>query len=234
MRSLLSVAFTLLALTILVNAFCVHSNAASNILTKRSPKTGGSRGVAYHSWSSHHHHTTKPVKLTNTTVTWYGFDDNCCVPEGAPPGTNATFGGACISFAGQAPPRFHTQATETKGTYDDPTTFAADPTAFPVGTIIYYPAVKKYFVMEDECAECIIDFANGIIHVDLWVGPSTFTNGTVMCCEDALTSDQPMTIIKNPPPDLPVNKKSLFTCDCIVTGLIGTPDCALVNNGGIC
>lgn len=54
----------------------------------------------------------------------------------------------------------HEIATEGKGTFDDPNTFATaardagSPAEFAPGTRIYVPEVRKYFVMEDQCYEC--------------------------------------------------------------------------------
>ncbi|KAJ3049629.1 hypothetical protein HK097_009392 [Rhizophlyctis rosea] len=201
----------------------INYNPNGDYKTTKTTKSGATANPTT-TWPSS---KPKPTKLNNVTVTWYGFDDNCC------PNETGLFGGTCIAFPGN-PPRFHQEATETFGTYDDPQTFAAAPEQFPPGTIIYYRAVQKYFIMEDECGECVEEATQGIFHVDFWVGPQRGTNGTVFCCENALTPDGPDTIIVNPPPHLPVNTESLFTCACILTGLIQDAMCAVTQTGGVC
>jgi hypothetical protein len=57
------------------------------------------------------------------------------------------------------------------GTYDDPITFAGVQYLIPAGTILYYPELKKYFIMEDDCEECRKDWeAQQSWHMDLWMG----------------------------------------------------------------
>ncbi|HWZ89867.1 MAG TPA: hypothetical protein VNW92_13490 [Polyangiaceae bacterium] len=161
---------------------------------------------------------------TNVYVTWYGFDDNSCDVE-----TTHT----CDNIAypkSDGYPTKHNGATEGKGTYDDPVTFAAsdagDGESFggvtiAPGTIIYYAKVRKYFIMEDSCFECHTEWdAKKALHVDLWMGPSVPPPGQTMFgaplinCEDDHTSGQAYhgvdTIIVNPPSDLPVDQTMLF------------------------
>jgi hypothetical protein len=164
------------------------------------------------------------VTWTNVYVTWYGFDDNSCDVE-----TTHT----CDNIAypkSDGYPTKHNGATEGKGTYDDPVTFAAsdagDGESFggvtiAPGTIIYYAKVRKYFIMEDSCFECHTEWdAKKALHVDLWMGPSVPPPGQTMFgaqlinCEDDHTSGQAYhgvdTIIVNPPADLPVDQTTLF------------------------
>jgi hypothetical protein len=95
------------------------------------------------------------------------------------------------------------------GTHADPLSLATDPREIRPGVLVYYPPVQKYFVMEDDCAECIDDWAETRTpHVDLWV--SNTSDPAVLACEAALTPDGPDTIIVNPPADLPVDLKPLF------------------------
>ncbi|HEV2373409.1 MAG TPA: hypothetical protein VGS19_14695 [Streptosporangiaceae bacterium] len=116
-------------------------------------------------------------------VTLYGFPDN------SPPGNGTAFGSG---HAGGV------------GTFGDPTTFATDQHEFAPGTLIYYPFLQRYFVMQDECVECDADFNNGISHIDLWVGGTASSNSSaVIACEDNLTRDN-MQIIVNPGPNEPV------------------------------
>ena len=125
-------------------------------------------------------------------VTFYAAADN------DPPGS------AEIAY----PNSRHTSAGGT-GTYADPLSLATDPREIRPGVIVYYPTVQKYFVMEDDCAECIDDWsANRKPHVDLWM--STTADPAVQNCEAALTPDGLDTIIVNPPANLPVDAKPLY------------------------
>jgi len=125
-------------------------------------------------------------------VTFYAAADN------DPPGS------AEIAY----PNSRHTAAGGT-GTYADPLSLATDPREIRPGVVVYYPSVRKYFVMEDDCAECIDDWsANRTPHVDLWM--SNTPDPAVQNCEAALTPDNPDTIIVNPPADLPVDPKPLY------------------------
>ena len=125
-------------------------------------------------------------------VTFYAAADN------DPPGS------AEIAY----PNSRHTSAGGT-GTYADPLSLATDPREIRPGVLVYYPPVEKYFVMEDDCAECIDDWSA--------TGTRTSTSGcptradpAVQNCEAALTPDDPDTIIVNPPADLPVDPKPLL------------------------
>ncbi|MGD9530515.1 MAG: hypothetical protein AB7V44_27470, partial [Pseudonocardia sp.] len=85
---------------------------------------------------------------------------------------------------------------------------ASDPEELPVGTIVYLPRLQKYFVMEDDCEECIAEWKRDHHgHVDLWV--SAATDPGVITCEEALTQDGPETIEINPPADRPVDPRPL-------------------------
>ncbi|HEY4106349.1 MAG TPA: hypothetical protein VGM44_20760 [Polyangiaceae bacterium] len=165
------------------------------------------------------------VTWNQVFVTWYGYDDNSCQTE-------AQHTCANIAYAmSDGFPTKHDSATEGKGTYDDPVTFAAsqqgDAETFGgatinPGTVIYYPKVKKYFMMEDSCLECTQQWdANKLLHVDLWMGPSMPPAGQTMFgqplidCEDNSTdssADAPTdTIIVDPPSNLEVSQTMLFT-----------------------
>jgi hypothetical protein len=95
------------------------------------------------------------------------------------------------------------------GTASDPLSLATDPREIRPGVLVYYPAVQKYFVMEDDCAQCIAEWnKNRHPHVDLWTANTN--DPAVRECEDALTPDGPDTIIVNPPTNLPVDPKPFF------------------------
>ena len=104
-------------------------------------------------------------------VTWYGYDDNSCATEAQHTCANIAYPKS------EGYPTLHEGATEGKGTYADPITFASagesDPESFAgasikPGTLIYFPRVRKYFIMEDSCLECSQDWhASKLLHVDL-------------------------------------------------------------------
>jgi hypothetical protein len=133
-------------------------------------------------------------------MTNYGFNDNSCQVE-------SQHNCATIAYPGLGP-MGHQEATEGAGTYDDPITAAASgdnggtgenesqggATLAP-GTIIYNPLTMKYYIMEDQCAECTADYncaydddeakgtpgdppaagscsTNQFFHIDFWMGPT--------------------------------------------------------------
>lgn len=53
------------------------------------------------------------------------------------------------------------------GSFDDPITAAAGVgnTLMPPGTLVYIHGLKKYFLLEDDCADCSIEE-----WIDLWIG----------------------------------------------------------------
>jgi hypothetical protein len=152
-------------------------------------------------------------------VTWYGFNDNSCQVETQHDCNTIAF----PKSDGWPVP--HNIATEGKGTFQEPSTFATaamdsgSPAELAPGTRIYVPEVHKYFIMEDQCKECGQQwFPRRSYHVDLWMGPSFGSaNGPLMDCEGKLTLGNPFagtgTIVVDPPPDLPVDTNPLFTND---------------------
>lgn len=150
-------------------------------------------------------------KQANVTVwlTWYGFDDNSGTTENQ-------HGSADIAYPKNGGfPTLHNHATEGKGTFTDPVTFAARPndqSTFPIGSVIYVPLVKKYFVMEDECGDndpqgCL----HGTHHVDLWMGPPSQSDATALGnCEDNATPGSTVKVVINPSPSLSVNTTTMF------------------------
>ena len=126
----------------------------------------------------------------NMLVTLYGWDDN------SPPGCATAYSGC----AGGA------------GTYSDPITFATDQAELPVGTIVYYTPLARYFVMGDDCAECDQDWTGqgpdggpNYRHIDLWAGGAANDNSTALInCEDNWTSNGQAPVIVNPPSNEPV------------------------------
>jgi hypothetical protein len=161
-----------------------------------------------------------PRTIGKVYITWYGFNDNSCQIETQHDCNTIAFP---KSDGWKVP---HDIATEGKGTYADPSSFATaardsgSPAEFAPGTRIYVPEVRKYFVMEDQCYECGKEWfgSHKSYHVDLWMGPSYGSDSNALNdCEDALTLGDPGkgtgTIIANPAADLPVDTTPLFTND---------------------
>lgn len=137
--------------------------------------------------------------MTFGAITFYGFDDN---DDG-----RGNTGSAAIAY-----PEIHERATEDIGTYDRPSTFAADRRYIPRGTRIYIPRLQKYFIMEDLCGACVRDASARRLKVDVFIGANTHIQGTALRnCQHALTeSGYRQEIIFNPSPDYPVSTKPLF------------------------
>ena len=128
----------------------------------------------------------------STKVTFYAAYDN------DPPGSRA------IAYPGTR----HDEAGGT-GTYEDPMTLATDPRELPVGTVVYYPPLSRYFVMEDDCASCIETWGStGAHHIDLWTGAAT--DSGVTACQHALTPEGQVTVEIDPPPGRPVDTRPLY------------------------
>lgn len=129
----------------------------------------------------------------NSLVTLYGWDDN------SPPG-------CAIAY-----PDIHSCAGGV-GTFSNPITFATDSAELAPGTIVYYPPLDRYFIMEDDCAECDADWTghgpNGgpnFRHIDLWAGGASGDNANALfACEDNWTSNGQVPVIVNPPSNEPV------------------------------
>ena len=134
-------------------------------------------------------------EVISSYVTFYGFDDN---DDGNPNNTGTDI----ISD-----PSVHPVATEDLGTYDRPGTLASDKRLIAAGTVVYIPALQRYYVMEDTCRECIRNWSNDKAHVDVFVSG---TGEPLVACQHRLTMAQAELII-DPPSDLPVRKGS--ACD---------------------
>jgi hypothetical protein len=136
--------------------------------------------------------TTAQEVSRKVEVTFYAAADN------DPPGSTD------IAYPNSRHP-----AAGGTGTFADPLSLATDPREIRPGVVVYYPPIRKYFVMEDDCAPCIDEWnANRNPHVDLWMSDSK--DPVVQDCEAALTPDDPDTITINPPANLPVDTKPLF------------------------
>ncbi|ODV00119.1 MAG: hypothetical protein ABT15_30405 [Pseudonocardia sp. SCN 73-27] len=129
----------------------------------------------------------------NTEITFYSAYDN------DPPGSRA------IAY----PNARHSQAGGT-GTFADPLTLASDPREIAVGTVVYVPLVKKYFVMEDDCAECISDWGGSKVpHLDLFMPNGN--DDSVTACQEQLTPAGRVTVELNPPAGRAVSSGPLYS-----------------------
>jgi hypothetical protein len=177
----------------------------------------------------------KASTTINFLVTLYGWPDN------SPPGN------AIAYPADQGYPTIHNVASGA-GTYSDPITYATDQDELPIGTIVYYPYLHRYFIMEDDCTECDQDWTGngpdggpGLHHIDLWINGQNGNSADVINCEDALTQNSAPVII-DPPGNEPVDTTPLFdsstnTCydpSSFTGGSGGTPGTITGNHSGLC
>jgi hypothetical protein len=136
--------------------------------------------------------------MQTSYITSYGYNDN---DDG-----NGHFGTAVIAY----PDSLHSIATEGSGTYTDPVTFATDSREIAPHTIIYVPHLRKYFIMEDGCAECTTDWNSGRWHVDLFMGPNSALQPEPALdnCEASITGNFTITIA--PGAGYPVDTQKMF------------------------
>ncbi|WP_051452174.1 RICIN domain-containing protein [Actinospica robiniae] len=149
---------------------------------------------------------TTPAQASTTRnflVTLYGWPDN------SPPGNDIAYPKS------DGNPTIHNAAGGT-GTYANPITYATDKSELAVGTIVYYPYLHRYFIMEDDCVECDEDWTGSgpdggpnLYHIDLWIGGQGGNSNDVINCEDDLTQDSEAAIV-NPPNNEPVDTTPLF------------------------
>jgi hypothetical protein len=172
---------------------------------------------------------------TNFLVTLYGWPDN------SPPGN------AIAYPEDEGYPTIHDAAGGT-GTYSDPITFATDQAELPIGSIVYYPYLHRYFIMEDDCTACDEDWTGqgpdggpGLHHIDLWIGGEGGNASDVENCEDNLTQNSAPVIIdpaSNEPVDTtPLYNSSTNTCynpSSFTGGGGGTAGTITGNNSGLC
>ena len=105
------------------------------------------------------------------------------------------------------------------GTFDDPITFAGaqkNPALRPGKTVVYVPALQKYFRFEDQCEECESDWVkHGRWHFDLWMGGDAVTpDPNLIACENQLTRSK-ATVLVDAPAGLPVNATPLFNASSL-------------------
>lgn len=103
------------------------------------------------------------------------------------------------------------------GTYEDPLTMAAATKYFAKCEIVYSPFLQKYLRYEDTCSGCEDSASEGIVHVDIWTGPTDSNAGSALLkCENTLTPSAKQSIVRSPPATLPVTGK--------LSDLISNPD----------
>ena len=149
--------------------------------------------------------TAQPAAASARTrtayVTFYGWPDN------TPPDSAAIAYPRKDGF-----PAVHNHANKhgERGTWWAPLTLATSPREIPVGTRVYIPYLRKYGVMEDQCAECVRQWNRSRRwHVDVWVGGKGIAKRRVLAREDALTRSRARIII-NPRRGLPVSRRKLI------------------------
>jgi len=136
-------------------------------------------------------------------ITFYGYPDN---DDGA-----GHFGTAIIAHALEwVGRRRHVDVNGLPcaggiGTFDDPITAAASAgnQFFPPGTLIYGTGMRKYFLIEDECASCTEQE-----WVDLWMESNSGSDPAIVeWCESEWTEDDTLLreVVINPSPGLEVD-----------------------------
>jgi hypothetical protein len=124
-------------------------------------------------------------------VTLYGYADN------DPPGTAI------------AHPVLHRRAGGD-GTFSNPLTFASNPMQFRPGTKIYVPYLKRYFIMEDDCAQAIASANTRAPLIDLWAGGSAGSDYNALMAAESHYTRGSAEIIVNPSPNYPVIAGNIF------------------------
>jgi len=134
--------------------------------------------------------------ISDVKMTFYGYPDN------SPPGADTAY--SCLS-------RDYTAGGT--GTYSNPLTFATAPGEFSQCEIIYAPILKKYLIMQDSCDQCTTDWDDdGEYHIDIWTGSATVNGGDDQInCEDNLTPDGTVTIIRYPASTYSVDTTALYS-----------------------
>jgi hypothetical protein len=160
--------------------------------------------------------TAAPAPVTGTRSPGAGGGQGATGPAGRSMSAKITFYAAYDNDpAGStqiAYPSVHSEAGGT-GTFADPVTMASDADQIAPGTRIYYPPLRKYFVMEDQCASCL---GSGSFWIDLYTGGAT--DAGVEDCEAALTPGGNVTIEIDPPAGRAVDTTPLYSNGRCIAG----------------
>jgi hypothetical protein len=188
------VAVAALPVAVLTTGLVSGSSAMATGTSATAPHSAASAphsaASAPHAAGTAHSARLAAASTQNMLVTLYGWDDN------SPPGCDTAYSGC----AGGA------------GTFSNPITFATDQAELPVGTLVYYTPLARYFVMGDDCVECDQDWTGrgpdggpNYRHIDLWAGGAANDNSSALInCEDSWTSNGQVGVIVNPPSNEPV------------------------------
>jgi 3D (Asp-Asp-Asp) domain-containing protein len=203
----------LLVIGVAVYLFSPPRSIAGTSIPVAGPPIVG--GATYVTTSTSAPATTTTTATTSSSAAKPSTTANLAAPPPAappPPNTSPNASGQ-ITFYGAAdndppgsreiayPGILHGQAGGT-GTFDDPITFAAQQGHFAPGTKIYVPDVRRYFILEDSCANC-----SGS-HIDLWAGSAN--DRGIVRCEDSLTREGARPYQLNPPAGLAVSPGDLY------------------------
>ncbi|MFL6337102.1 MAG: hypothetical protein ACJ754_27700 [Pyrinomonadaceae bacterium] len=127
---------------------------------------------------------TGGTTVQNAKVTFYGYPGN----EDDVNSSHTNVIAYPLTWQGHAR---HTNAqgdpvASGVGTYADPITVAAGENNpdFPPGKLVYFPGLKKYFLVEDICGNCTNDW------LDLWMeSNASNSDAAVLSCEDGWTGN---------------------------------------------
>jgi hypothetical protein len=94
------------------------------------------------------------------------------------------------------------------GTHGNPVTAAAKTdrqggTLSP-GTLLYVAQLRKYFIVEDECASCVAD------QIDIWMDSDQDSGDAVLTCENTWTPDDGVAVEIDPPDGREVDTRPFF------------------------
>lgn len=124
-------------------------------------------------------------------LTFYGYPDN------DPPNSDA--------IAHPTPGR---ERAGGVGTYEDPVTTASlkvdEGGWLRPGQRLYAPSLKKYLIIEDDCADCVAD------QIDVWISGVGHDKDTVEACEARWTPNDPIEVELDPPPGREVVVDAFF------------------------
>jgi hypothetical protein len=135
--------------------------------------------------------TSAPPTLPSNPKTFRAYITGFSYYDNDPPGS------ATIAY-----PKVHSKAGGT-GTYDDPITAAVEEGAYSPGARFYIPNLRRYFIVEDQCASCTGAW------LDLWVDGRAASESGADSCMSAITGD--FTVVSNPVQGYPVVSGSIVS-----------------------